>query len=100
VLFVDGKDVRGKPLLERKKILKSRREAVPLFDTYQLALSDFTYDWSGKTGIMNGHAAKDFRHLRHEMVETAIVGRGVRSELVLNAMRKVRRAAFLPKSFA
>ena len=40
---------------------------------------------------------RDFRHLRHEMVETAIFGRGVRSEAVLNAMRKVRREAFLPK---
>src|SRR6516165_9106182 len=40
---------------------------------------------------------RDFRHLRYEMVETAIFGRGVRSELVLNAMRKVRREAFLPK---
>ena len=32
------------------------------------------------------------------MVDSAIFGRGVRSELVLNAMRKVRREAFLPKS--
>src|SRR6516164_2260943 len=47
---------------------------------------------------MNIHAARDFRRLRHEMVETAIIGRGVRSELVLNAMRKVRREAFLPSS--
>ncbi len=47
---------------------------------------------------MNVHAARDFSHLRHEMVETAIFGRGVRSELVLNAMRKVRREAFLPKN--
>ena len=31
--------------------------------------------------------SKDFDRLRHEMVENAIVGRGVRSELVLDAMR-------------
>ena len=30
---------------------------------------------------------KDFDRLRHEMVEKAIVGRGVRSELVLDAVR-------------
>jgi protein-L-isoaspartate(D-aspartate) O-methyltransferase len=47
---------------------------------------------------MNVHAARDFSRLRHEMVDGAIFGRGVRSELVLNAMRKVRREAFLPKS--
>ena len=46
---------------------------------------------------MNIQVVRDFRRLRHEMVETAIFGRGVRSELVLNAMRKVRREAFLPK---
>jgi protein-L-isoaspartate(D-aspartate) O-methyltransferase len=34
--------------------------------------------------------------LRREMVEKAIVARGVRSELVLNAMRSVPREAFLP----
>ena len=39
---------------------------------------------------------KDFDRLRHEMVEKAIVGRGVRSELVLDAMRSVPREAFLP----
>jgi protein-L-isoaspartate(D-aspartate) O-methyltransferase len=47
---------------------------------------------------MNIQAGRDFGRLRHEMVETAIFDRGVRSELVLNAMRKVRREAFLPKS--
>ncbi len=47
---------------------------------------------------MNIHAARDFSRLRHEMVETAIFDRGVRSELVLDAMRKVRREAFLPKN--
>jgi len=46
---------------------------------------------------MNVRVARDFRRLRQEMVETSIFGRGVRSELVLNAMRKVRREAFLPK---
>ena len=39
---------------------------------------------------------KDFDRLRHEMVEKAIVGRGVRSELVLDAMRSVAREAFPP----
>ena len=37
-----------------------------------------------------------FSKLRREMVEKAIVARGVRSELVLNAMRSVPREAFLP----
>ena len=37
-----------------------------------------------------------FSKLRKEMVEKAIVVRGVRSELVLNAMRSVPREAFLP----
>ena len=34
--------------------------------------------------------------LRKEMVEKAIYARGVRSELVLNAMRSVSRESFLP----
>jgi protein-L-isoaspartate(D-aspartate) O-methyltransferase len=46
---------------------------------------------------MKIYTARDFDRLRHEMIETAIFDRGVRSELVLNAMRKVRREAFLPK---
>src|SRR6516162_11875474 len=46
---------------------------------------------------MNIQVVRDFGRLRHEMVKTAIFGRGVRSELVLKAMRKVRREAFLPK---
>jgi protein-L-isoaspartate(D-aspartate) O-methyltransferase len=46
---------------------------------------------------LNINVTSDFRRLRHEMVEKAIFDRGVRSELVLNAMRKVRREAFLPK---
>ena len=46
---------------------------------------------------MTVHFTRDFRDLRHEMVEKAIFARGVRSELVLNAMRKVPREAFLPQ---
>jgi protein-L-isoaspartate(D-aspartate) O-methyltransferase len=42
-----------------------------------------------------GHDA--FSKLRGEMVETAIVARGVRSESVLDAMRSVPREAFLPQ---
>jgi protein-L-isoaspartate(D-aspartate) O-methyltransferase len=38
----------------------------------------------------------DFARLRDEMVEKAVFRRGVRSELVLNAMRAVPREAFLP----
>jgi protein-L-isoaspartate(D-aspartate) O-methyltransferase len=38
----------------------------------------------------------DFEKLREEMVEKAIFARGVRSELVLNAMRSVARESFLP----
>ena len=38
----------------------------------------------------------DFSHLRGEMVEHHIAARGVRSDNVLKAMRKVRREAFLP----
>jgi protein-L-isoaspartate(D-aspartate) O-methyltransferase len=45
---------------------------------------------------MSAHLHPKFRHLREEMVERAIKGRGVRSELVLNAMREVPREAFLP----
>jgi protein-L-isoaspartate(D-aspartate) O-methyltransferase len=37
-----------------------------------------------------------FSRLRKEMVEKAIFARGVRSELVLNAMRNVPRESFLP----
>jgi protein-L-isoaspartate(D-aspartate) O-methyltransferase len=44
-----------------------------------------------------GNPAKEaFSKLRREMVEKAIVARGVRSELVLSAMRSVPREAFLP----
>ena len=46
---------------------------------------------------MSIHLKKDFQRLRHEMVEKAIVGRGVRSGLVLKAMRDVPREAFLPE---
>lgn len=45
---------------------------------------------------MNVHFQRDFTRLRDEMVEHAIKARGVRSELVLNAMRAVAREAFLP----
>jgi protein-L-isoaspartate(D-aspartate) O-methyltransferase len=41
---------------------------------------------------------KPFASLRKEMVERNIVTRGVRDELVLEAMRKVPRELFLPKS--
>jgi protein-L-isoaspartate(D-aspartate) O-methyltransferase len=41
-------------------------------------------------------ADESFSKLRGEMVERAIVARGVRSELVLNAMRSVPRESFLP----
>ncbi|MCF8476698.1 MAG: protein-L-isoaspartate(D-aspartate) O-methyltransferase [Pseudolabrys sp.] len=40
--------------------------------------------------------APDFAKLRQEMVDRQIFARGVRSELVLEAMRKVPREAFLP----
>ena len=40
---------------------------------------------------------QDFKKLREEMVEKAIFARGVRSELVLDAMRTVPREAFLPE---
>ncbi|HTP90291.1 MAG TPA: protein-L-isoaspartate O-methyltransferase, partial [Xanthobacteraceae bacterium] len=39
---------------------------------------------------------EDFKKLRIEMVEKAIVARGVRSGLVLDAMRSVPRESFLP----
>ena len=45
---------------------------------------------------MNVHFEKEFGRLRHEMVESAIVARGVRSESVLKAMRDVPRESFLP----
>ena len=41
-------------------------------------------------------ATEAFSKLRREMVEKAIVARGVRDELVLSAMRRVPREAFLP----
>ena len=40
-----------------------------------------------------------FPSLRQEMVERDIAARGVRDELVLDAMRKVPREQFLPKNF-
>ena len=44
-----------------------------------------------------GGAKTAFSTLRSEMVENAIVARGVRSENVLGAMRSVPREAFLPR---
>ena len=46
---------------------------------------------------MTPHFERDFARLRNEMVEKAIFARGVRSELVLNAMRTVPRESFLPE---
>ena len=45
---------------------------------------------------MNVPLNQDFKKLREGMVENAIFARGVRSELVLNAMRSVPRESFLP----
>jgi len=50
-----------------------------------------------RANSMNVHFEKDFRRLRHEMVESAIVARGVRSGSVLKAMREVPRESFLPE---
>ena len=41
---------------------------------------------------------EDYTKLRHEMVDRAIFARGVRSELVLDAMRTVPREKFLPEN--
>jgi protein-L-isoaspartate(D-aspartate) O-methyltransferase len=46
---------------------------------------------------MDGVLGRDFSRLRREMVDDAIISRGVRSELVLNAMRSVPRENFLPE---
>ena len=40
----------------------------------------------------------DFAALRESMVDRQVAGRGVRSHLVLDAMRTVPREAFLPES--
>src|SRR3954451_626260 len=40
----------------------------------------------------------DFEHLRRDMVERQVKARGVRSPIVLDAMRQVPREAFLPHS--
>lgn len=45
---------------------------------------------------MQASANPDFHKLRTEMVENAVYARGVRSELVLGAMRSVPRESFLP----
>ena len=47
------------------------------------------------TGARDGDGAS-FLSLRKEMVERDIAARGVRDELVLDAMRKVPREQFLP----
>ncbi len=39
----------------------------------------------------------DFEKLRHDMVENHIAGRDIQSKLVLDAMKKVPREAFVPK---
>jgi protein-L-isoaspartate(D-aspartate) O-methyltransferase len=46
---------------------------------------------------MEDLSKREFSKLRKEMVENAIFARGVRSELVLSAMRTVPREAFLPE---
>ena len=45
---------------------------------------------------MRASTNPDFKKLRTEMVEKAIFARGVRSDLVLDAMRSVPRESFLP----
>jgi protein-L-isoaspartate(D-aspartate) O-methyltransferase len=45
---------------------------------------------------MRASTKPDFKKLRTEMVEKAIFARGVRSDLVLDAMRSVPRESFLP----
>jgi len=45
---------------------------------------------------MRSPSSLDFKNLRGEMVEKAIFARGVRSKLVLDAMRSVPREKFLP----
>jgi protein-L-isoaspartate(D-aspartate) O-methyltransferase len=46
---------------------------------------------------MDVHVRDNSGRLRREMVDRAIAGRGVRSEVVLKAMRDVPREAFLPE---
>ena len=46
--------------------------------------------------LMDGFSKSESSRLRKEMVERAIFARGVRSELVLDAMGRVPREAFLP----
>jgi protein-L-isoaspartate(D-aspartate) O-methyltransferase len=46
---------------------------------------------------MDEFSKDKFSDLRSEMVEKAIFARGVRSELVLNAMRRIPRERFLPE---
>jgi protein-L-isoaspartate(D-aspartate) O-methyltransferase len=46
---------------------------------------------------MDEFAKSESSRLRRDMVETAVHARGVRSELVLDAMRSVPRESFLPE---
>jgi protein-L-isoaspartate(D-aspartate) O-methyltransferase len=50
----------------------------------------------GKLSVKSEPQTNDFAARREEMVQTQIYNRGVRDELVLQAMRKVPRHAFLP----
>ena len=45
---------------------------------------------------MKASLNQEYKKLRDEMVDKAVFARGVRSELVLNAMRTVPRESFLP----
>ena len=60
-------------------------------------LKEVANNASALVNIMDEVIGRNFAKLRTEMVEKAIVSRGVRSELVLNAMRTVPREAFLPE---
>ncbi|MFQ6098900.1 MAG: protein-L-isoaspartate(D-aspartate) O-methyltransferase [Armatimonadota bacterium] len=45
----------------------------------------------------NDSAEAEFERARHDMVEHQLIGRGIRDERVLAAMRKVPRHAFVPE---
>ena len=83
--------------------MRARPQALPpeysdLFDPGQPSRAiPWHRDMTSWTNAINLHFKKqDFARLRDEMVEKAVFRRGVRSELVLNAMRAVPREAFLP----
>jgi protein-L-isoaspartate(D-aspartate) O-methyltransferase len=42
---------------------------------------------------------KEFKYMRENMVEEQIIARGIKDELVLQAMRKVPRHLFVPKEY-